>query len=110
MAARKRRQSFRAEPAATVRDTPWRRLAVAAPAYVPAVMIAIAGWSHRWVDEGAFINFRILDQIFSGHGPVFNAGERVEAATSPLWLGVLVVAPQSSGRWRASNGSRSSRA
>lgn len=65
---------------------------LAAPAYVPAVIIAVAGWSHRWMDEDAFINLRIVDQVFAGHGPVFNAGERVEAATSPLWLGILVAA------------------
>jgi arabinofuranosyltransferase len=60
-------------------------------AFVPAVMIAIAGWSHRWMNEDAYINLRVVDQVFAGHGPVFNAGERIEAATSPLWLGVLVV-------------------
>ena len=54
-------------------------------------MIAIGGWQHRWMDEDAFINLRIVDQIFAGHGPVFNAGERVEAATSTIWIGVLVV-------------------
>jgi arabinofuranosyltransferase len=68
----------------------WRRAALAAPAWIPALMIASGGWSHRWMDEDAFINFRIVDQIFAGNGPVFNAGERVEAATSPLWLFVLV--------------------
>lgn len=69
----------------------WRRVASAAPAYLPAAIVAIGGWSHRWVDEDAFINFRVLDQIFAGHGPVFNAGERVEAATSPIWIAVLAV-------------------
>jgi len=69
----------------------WRRAALAAPTWIPAVVIAIGGWSHRWMDEDAFINFRIVDQIFAGHGPVFNAGERVEAATSPLWLFILVI-------------------
>ena len=68
-----------------------RRLLCASPAYVPALMIAVGGWQHRWMDEDAFINLRIVDQIFAGHGPVFNAGERVEAATSTLWIGVLVV-------------------
>src|ERR1700690_3611070 len=68
-----------------------RRLVLVAPAFLPAFMIAVGGWSHRWMDEDAFINFRIVDQIFAGHGPVFNAGERVEAATSPLWLFILVV-------------------
>jgi arabinofuranosyltransferase len=80
-----------AEATARVRRAPfWRRIALVAPAWVPALMIAIGGWSHRWMDEDAFINFRIVDQIFAGHGPVFNAGERVEAATSPLWLAILV--------------------
>ncbi|MDQ1382826.1 MAG: arabinofuranosyltransferase, partial [Actinomycetota bacterium] len=68
----------------------WSRLGLAAPAYLPAVMIAVGGWQHRWMDEDAFINLRIVDQIFAGHGPVFNAGERVEAATSTVWLAVLV--------------------
>jgi arabinofuranosyltransferase len=39
-------------------------------------------------DDG-FINLRVVRQITSGHGPVFNAGERVEASTSPLWTFVL---------------------
>ena len=69
----------------------WRRIGLAAPAYLPALMIAIGGWQHRWMDEDAFINLRIVDQIFAGHGPVFNAGERVEAATSTIWIGVLVI-------------------
>jgi arabinofuranosyltransferase len=69
-----------------------RGLALGAPAYLPALMIAIGGWQHRWMDEDAFINLRIIDQIFAGHGPVFNAGERVESATSALWLAILVVA------------------
>ncbi|HEY5077581.1 MAG TPA: hypothetical protein VIJ48_08770, partial [Acidimicrobiia bacterium] len=67
-----------------------RRIAFAAPAYLPALMIAIGGWQHRWMDEDAFINLRIVDQIFAGHGPVFNAGERVEASTSTLWIVALV--------------------
>ena len=80
-----------AEASAHARDAHrWRRAALAAPAWIPALMIALGGWSHRWMDEDAFINFRIVDQIFAGNGPVFNAGERVEAATSPLWLFILV--------------------
>jgi arabinofuranosyltransferase len=55
-------------------------------------MIATGGWQHRWMDEDAFINLRVIDQVFAGHGPVFNVGERVEPATSTLWVYVLVVA------------------
>jgi arabinofuranosyltransferase len=68
----------------------WRRAARLFPAWLPALMVLVGGWSHRWMDEDAFINFRIVDQIFAGHGPVFNAGQRIEAGTSPLWLLVLV--------------------
>ena len=77
------------------------RIVGASVAYVPAVIVAIAGWSHRWVNEDAFINLRIVDNVLGGHGPVFNPGERIEAATSPLWLWVLVVAKAGFG-WVAS--------
>jgi arabinofuranosyltransferase len=70
---------------------PLRRVLYALPAYLPAAMIAVGGWAHRWTNEDAFINFRILDNLFAGDGLVFNAGERVEAGTSPLWLGLLSV-------------------
>ncbi len=78
------------QEAAVTRDSrarPWRGLTLA----LPAVVILIGGWRHRWTYEDAFINFRIVDQILAGHGPVFNAGERIEAFTSPLWLAALVV-------------------
>jgi len=41
-------------------------------------------------DDG-FINVRVVHQLLAGNGPVFNAGERVEATTSPLWLSCLVL-------------------
>jgi arabinofuranosyltransferase len=46
---------------------------------------------YRWVDEDAFINFRIIDNLLAGHGLVFNLGERVEVNSDPLWLFTLVV-------------------
>jgi len=66
----------------------WLRTAVL---LLPAVLVGIGGWIHRWTDEDAFINYRIVDQIFAGHGPVFNAGERIETYTSAAWLAVLSV-------------------
>lgn len=59
---------------------------------IPVALIVVLGFTHRWVEEDAFLNFRIVDQIRAGHGPVFNVGERVEVATSPLWLWILVAA------------------
>lgn len=41
-------------------------------------------------DDG-FINLRVVSNVVNGNGPVFNAGERVEASTSPLWIYSLSV-------------------
>ncbi len=76
--------------AATPRPA-WTRAASIVLLALPAVMIGIGAWIHRWTDEDAFINFRIVDQVMAGHGPVFNAGERIETYTSTLWLAILVV-------------------
>ena len=58
---------------------------------LPVAFVMLLGWTHRWVEEDAFINFRVVDQIRAGHGPVFNIGQRVEVATSTLWLAILTV-------------------
>jgi arabinofuranosyltransferase len=58
---------------------------------IPVVIYAILAWQRRWMQEDGFINLRIANQVLAGHGPVFNAGQRVEAYTSPLWLAILVV-------------------
>ena len=57
----------------------------------PALVLAVAAWLRRWTTDDAFINYRIVDHLLAGHGPVFNAGERVEAYTSALWLGLLAL-------------------
>jgi len=51
----------------------------------------VLGWTNRWTADDAFFNFRVVDNILDGNGPVFNAGERVEIYTSALWLAVLTV-------------------
>ena len=80
-----------APEAATARSVHPHRLELVLRA-LPVAFLAVLGWSHRWVEEDAFLNFRIVDQIRAGHGPVFNIGQRVEVATSPLWLAMLTVA------------------
>lgn len=59
---------------------------------LPVMVLAWGAWQHRWMSDDGMINLRVVDQVLAGHGPVFNAGDRVEAATSPLWLAFLVVA------------------
>jgi arabinofuranosyltransferase len=57
-------------------------------AVVSIATLALA-WYWRWTADDAFITFRAVRSVLNGDGPVFNAGERVEVATSPLWLWLL---------------------
>jgi arabinofuranosyltransferase len=48
-----------------------------------------------WIPDDAFICFRYAANLADGAGPVFNAGDRVEGASNPLWtvlLGLLSAA------------------
>jgi arabinofuranosyltransferase len=56
---------------------------------VPTIIALAGAWSYRWVQEDAFIDFRIIGNLLAGHGPVFNVGERVEAYSDPLWMYLL---------------------
>lgn len=68
-----------------------RRTAQLALVIVPLVWFAAAGWRRRWILDDGFIYLRVLQQVRAGNGPVFNAGERVEVYTSPLWMLILSV-------------------
>jgi arabinofuranosyltransferase len=61
------------------------------PILVPLVIVLVGSWTYRWVDEDAFINFRVIHNLLAGHGPVFNVGERVEVDSDPLWLLTLAM-------------------
>lgn len=67
------------------------RLAGLALAVAPTAAIVALGYERRWVTDDGFIYFRIVQNVLAGHGPVFNAGERVEAGTGPLWVGLLAL-------------------
>lgn len=55
----------------------------------PISLFAVMGWERRWMSDDGFINLRVVRNILSGYGPVFNVGERVEAFTSSLWVGLI---------------------
>ena len=80
------------EPAATsdAQDR-WKLTVFHALTGLVVLAVLALGWYRRWTSDDAFINFRVVHELLAGHGPVFNAGERVEVATSPLWLFVLTV-------------------
>ncbi len=59
---------------------------------LPVLYLADRAWSRRWMSDDGFITLRVVHQLLDGNGPVFNAGERVEASTSALWTYVLAFA------------------
>ncbi|MCE5229854.1 hypothetical protein LLG95_09690 [bacterium] len=44
-----------------------------------------------WVSDDAYITLRTIANFLTGHGLVYNPGERVQAYTHPLWLIVLTI-------------------
>jgi arabinofuranosyltransferase len=69
-----------------------RRALQAGILVVPVAAFLVAGWWRRWIVDDGFIYLRVVRQITSGNGPVFNRGERVETFTSPVWLAILTIA------------------
>ena len=49
-------------------------------------------WQHRFLQDDAFISFRYARNLATGHGLVWNPGERVEGYTNFLWT-LLMAAP-----------------
>ena len=49
------------------------------------VVCAIILWRTAWVCDDAYIMYRCVDNLLSGHGLTFNPGSRVQAFTHPLW-------------------------
>ncbi|MFE3199654.1 hypothetical protein [Embleya sp. NPDC059237] len=65
---------------------------------LPAVFVAVLAGSRSWVCDDGLIYTRPVRQILAGNGPVFNPGERAEAATGTLWQWLLVVATRLTGQ------------
>jgi arabinofuranosyltransferase len=81
-----------APPARRSAAAPPRRVLQLALFALPIAVLIVAAWNYRWLSDDGFINLRVVRELQAGHGPVFNAGERVEASTSPLWVATLFVA------------------
>lgn len=65
---------------------------------VVAVLFGWGAWQRRWIADDGLIVLRTTRNMLAGNGPVFNAGERVEANTSTAWsylmyFGGLVAGP-----------------
>ena len=78
--------------------TPTSRLALGSAVLSTLVVTGLdawGGWQRRWMSDDGLIVLRTVRNLLAGNGPVFNAGERVEANTSVLWqyliyLGALI--------------------
>jgi arabinofuranosyltransferase len=66
------------------------RLATVACALLLA-LYAVVVVRTAWVADDAFITLRTIGNALSGHGLGWNAGERVQAFTHPLWLALLTI-------------------
>nr|WP_274518690.1 flagellar motor control protein ZomB [Rhodococcus rhodnii] len=52
---------------------------------VSALLMFWGAWERRWIADDGLIVLRTVRNLLAGNGPVFNAGERVEANTSTVW-------------------------
>ena len=55
---------------------------------LPGLLVAFAVVVLRsaWLGDDAFITLRSVESVVSGRGATWNAGERVQAYTHPLWM------------------------
>lgn len=65
----------------------WLALLVA----LVAVHVALSFGTFQLIEEDAFISLRYVRNALSGHGVVFNPGERLEGYSNPLWVFGLIV-------------------
>ncbi|MGO4444399.1 flagellar motor control protein ZomB [Mycobacterium sp. 2YAF39] len=63
----------------TVRVSLWTSVIVV------AALFGWGAWERRWIADDGLIVLRTVRNLLAGNGPVFNAGERVEANTSTIW-------------------------
>lgn len=66
-----------------------RRAVQAAVLALPVVVLAVVAWTHRSMFFDGYIYLHVVQNVLAGNGPVFNAGQRVEVFTSPLWIAVV---------------------
>jgi len=56
---------------------------------IPVVAGFVEAVRRAWLCDDIFISLRTIQNLFQGHGLVFNAGERVEGYTHLLWVLLL---------------------
>jgi arabinofuranosyltransferase len=59
--------------------------------YIIATSFLIGGTSYYVLFDDAMISMRYAYNLAHGLGPVWNAGQRVEGFTNPLWVGIMAL-------------------
>jgi arabinofuranosyltransferase len=59
--------------------------------YIIAASFSIEGTTYHVLFDDAMISMRYAYNLAHGLGPVWNAGERVEGFTNPLWVGIMAM-------------------
>jgi arabinofuranosyltransferase len=70
-------------------QAPSRRTQTAVVAAAASLVALFVARRQAWVCDDALITFRYVDNWISGHGLVFNLGERVEGFSNPLFVALL---------------------
>lgn len=68
---------------------PWSRIVLACSVAALVALLAFAVVRLAWISDDAYITLRVIDNVLAGHGPVWNAGERVQTFTHPAWMLLL---------------------
>ncbi|ANI42605.1 membrane protein [Mycolicibacterium vaccae 95051] len=63
----------------------WMRVSLWVSVTLVALLFGWGAWQRRWIADDGLIVLRTVRNLLAGNGPVFNAGERVEANTSTAW-------------------------
>ncbi|WP_412458708.1 flagellar motor control protein ZomB [Mycolicibacterium setense] len=58
---------------------------------VVAALFGWGAWQRRWIADDGLIVLRTVRNLLAGNGPVFNAGERIEANTSTAWTYLMAL-------------------
>ncbi|MFB3903406.1 MAG: hypothetical protein ACE15E_08130 [Acidobacteriota bacterium] len=75
---------------AGVHSTMPRRVHLAGGIALAAMALVLTLGFWRFNVDDSYIGYRIAENVVAGHGWVYNPGERVNGATSPLWTLLLI--------------------
>jgi arabinofuranosyltransferase len=79
----------------------WRRPRVRAHVLLAVLILAFVVVVVRtaWICDDAYISLRTVDNVLGGHGLRWNADERVQTYTHPLWVLLLAVTVRLTGEF-----------